>query len=140
MKGWLHILIAMAVFIPLAAFTDIIKWGDVSIGVMCSLLPDTDLKFGNHRWRLFHSQLFPLLTLFGTESMLEYTLILSVSLHLICDVRLVFSARKQKPGGFYTIKSWTGSGWNYELSTIWLLVNAMIGFAVFGLKVVGWMP
>ena len=128
------------VFIPLAWFTDLIKWGDVAIGIMVTLLPDTDLKFNSHRHILFHSQILPLLTLFGTESMLEYVVILSISLHLLLDIKLVFSHMKEKPGGFYLIQGIGGSRWKYGLTNLWLFGNAMLGFAIFGLKIIGWMP
>ena len=130
----------MIVFIPLAWFTDLIRWGDVGIGIMCTLLPDADLKFNSHRNVIFHSIAFPLLTLFGTESMLEYVIILAFSLHLLLDIRLVFSNLKEQPGGFYLIQGLSGTRWKYHVTNLWLFGNAMLGFLIFGLKIIGWMP
>jgi len=138
MKGKNHLIIAAFIFMLLDGYVEEVKLGDIALLIMFTLIPDTDIKFGSHRNILFHSILIPALTLFGDFGVLEILLILSVGIHLLCDVRFPYMEKDKKtdeyewnkPGGFYLIKMGR-KRMTYLQTNAWLIGNGLLSIGLF---------
>ena len=102
MKGRWHLLVGLAVFIPLWVLIPKIQLTEIIFPIVLSTFPDLDLGFKSlgHRSALTHSLLLPLIVYLFNPYMDYLLIILTVGIHLMCDTRFAKGKRK----GFYCIK------------------------------------
>lgn len=126
MKGRWHLLVGLAVFIPLWLLIPKIQLTEIIFPIVLSTFPDLDLGFKSlgHRSALTHSLLLPLIVYFFNPYMDYLLIILTVGIHLMCDTR--FAKKKQK--GFYCIKIWRIKYKNDNGEWVWKTKWGLNGF------------
>jgi len=100
MKGKYHLLTSIIFFIILWLSIPKIKITEILMPIILSLYPDIDLKFTKylgHRSIWTHSIIIPFIIFLFNPSPITILFIVSVGLHLACDLRFT------KQSGFYTI-------------------------------------
>lgn len=132
MRSRWHLITAFCFFVLLYfVMFPRIRISEIVFPIVVCTFPDVDLHFGVHRSFLTHSILIPFIVYFFNFYMIFILFIMSISLHLLCDVKF----NKNKMRGYYTIKLglWRKGlkGWS---STIWMLVNGIIGIG-FGITI-----
>lgn len=129
-----HFSIALGIFMFSSFIVPGIDVISAIILAFISTIPDVDIRISqkSHRNIFTHGIIFPIIWLFiNTELVSLYfriCVVFAFSLHCFCDIRL------EKVGGGYTIKP-SVLKMGYVKSTIWLGLNAIIGFVIFVLYI-----
>lgn len=124
-----HVTTAFIVFLILTVF-GIIHWSTLFTATFFTMIPDFDARTKYHRHFFTHSIIIPFPLIFSPiYRELGYILMLSIAIHLVCDISFKIK------GGKYCINFWT-KGFGYWGSTYWLSCNAVTGITMFVVGVI----
>jgi len=133
-----HLLMAGSVFVLLWLFIPIIQITDIIFPVFITIFPDVDQAFRKrlgHRSMWTHSVILPLLVFIFNPTTTYVLILLSIGIHLICDLRFT------KQMGFYNIiilKVYLSNKVHFpkyrlngQQTTAWLIVNFLVALIIF---------